>query len=105
MLLLLVGAPLIALRLRPATASRSGDWGLGSSSWRCGCSRPRAFASPQSGVYLFFRAVRLRGTFAPALRASDRPMAMACLRFLTFLPDRPLRSVPAFLSCIARFTF
>jgi hypothetical protein len=63
----------------------------------------RTFA--YAGVYLFFRAGRLRGTFAPLLRASDRPMAMACLRLLTFRPDRPLRSVPAFLSCIARFTF
>ena len=46
-----------------------------------------------------------RGTLPPALRASDRPMAMACLRLVTFLPDRPDRKVPRFLSCIARFTF
>src|SRR5437667_7240330 len=45
------------------------------------------------------------GTFAPALRASDRPIAIACLRLLTVLPDRPLFSVPCLRSCIARFTF
>ena len=28
-------------------------------------------------------------------------MAIACLRLVTFLPDRPLRSVPAFRSCMA----
>ena len=45
------------------------------------------------------------GIFAPAFRASDRPIAMACLRFVTFLPDRPLFSVPRFISCMARLTF
>jgi hypothetical protein len=47
----------------------------------------------------------LRGTLAPARRASDKPMAIACLRLFTFFPERPLRSVPRFRSCIARFTF
>ena len=32
-------------------------------------------------------------------------MAMACLRLFTFLPDRPLFSVPFLRSCIARSTF
>jgi hypothetical protein len=41
---------------------------------------------------------------APARRASDKPMAIACFRLVTFLPLRPLLSVPRFLSCIARFT-
>lgn len=45
------------------------------------------------------------GIFAPALRASDRPIAMACLRLFTFLPDLPLFSVPRFISCMARSTF
>ena len=36
------------------------------------------------------------GTFLPSLRASDRPMAMACFRLLTFLPLLPLFSVPFF---------
>jgi hypothetical protein len=33
------------------------------------------------------------GTFLPFLRAFDRPIAMACLRLLTF-PLLPLRAVP-----------
>jgi hypothetical protein len=45
------------------------------------------------------------GTLPPASRASDRPMAMACLRLVTFLPEPPLFSVPRFRSCIARSTF
>ena len=38
------------------------------------------------------------GTLPPAARASDNPMAMACLRLVTFVPDFPLFSVPAFIS-------
>jgi hypothetical protein len=52
------------------------------------------------------RAERLRerrGTFPPFSRASLSPMAIACLRLLTFLPD-PLFKVPFFLRCIADFT-
>jgi hypothetical protein len=30
------------------------------------------------------------GTFSPFWRASERPIAIACLRLVTFLPDRPL---------------
>jgi hypothetical protein len=45
------------------------------------------------------------GTFAPAFRASERPIAIACLRLVTFFPDRPLFSVPRFRSCMARSTF
>lgn len=41
------------------------------------------------------------GTFAPSRRASDNPIAMACLRLFTFLPLRPLRSLPSFISCIS----
>ena len=48
-------------------------------------------------VLLFF----LAGTLAPALRASDRPIAIACLRLFTVLPERPLFSVPRLRSCIA----
>src|SRR5258706_7047889 len=47
----------------------------------------------------------LRGTLPPARRASARPIAMACLRLFTFLPERPLRSVPCLRSCIAFLTF
>jgi len=42
------------------------------------------------------RADRCFGTFLPFLRASARPMAIACLRLLTVLPLLPLFSV-AFL--------
>ena len=45
------------------------------------------------------------GTFPPARRASERPMAIACLRLVTFFPLPPLFSVPAFRSCIAFSTF
>ena len=45
------------------------------------------------------------GTFPPARRASDRPIAIACFRLVTRFPDRPLRSVPRFRSRIARLTF
>ena len=44
------------------------------------------------------------GTFAPAALASDRPIAIACLRLLTVRPDRPLFSVPALRFFIARST-
>jgi hypothetical protein len=50
--------------------------------------------------YFFFR-----GTLAPDFRASDSPMAIACFRLVTFLPERPLLSVPLFLRCIADLTF
>ncbi|HET7401817.1 MAG TPA: hypothetical protein VFJ62_08555, partial [Usitatibacter sp.] len=59
----------------------------------------RFFAPP------FFELPRFDGTLAPFLRASDRPIAMACLRLFTFLPERPLFSVPFLRSLIARFTF
>jgi hypothetical protein len=48
---------------------------------------------------------RLAGTFAPRSLASESPIAMACLREVTFLPLRPLFSLPSFISCIASFTF
>src|SRR5262249_30498520 len=50
-------------------------------------------------------ALAFRGTFAPCLRASERPMAIACLRLVTFFPERPLLRVPRLRSCMARFTF
>ena len=55
------------------------------------------------GIYFFFAAFFF-GTFAPARRASDNPIAIACLRLFTFLPEPPLRSVPSFALCKARFT-
>jgi len=42
------------------------------------------------------------GTFPPARRASERPIAMACLRLVTFLPEPPERRVPRLRSYISR---
>jgi len=46
------------------------------------------------------------GTFAPFLRASDSPMAIACLRLFTLppLPPLPERRVPRFLRRMALLT-
>src|ERR1035437_1582800 len=44
------------------------------------------------------------GTFLPALRASDSPIAMACFGFVTVLPLRPLFSLPCFIAFISRST-
>src|SRR5207237_792342 len=55
------------------------------------------FAAPLD----FFAADFFAGTLPPSLRASDRPIAIACLRLVTFLPEPPLFSVPRFFSCIA----
>jgi hypothetical protein len=51
-----------------------------------------------------FDEARLAGTLPPVFRASDRPIAIACLRLVTFLPECPLRNVPCLRSCIAFFT-
>src|SRR5450756_1781588 len=53
-------------------------------------------------VFFFFAA--FFGTFLPAALASDKPIAIACLRLLTFLPERPLFKVPALRFFIARPT-
>jgi hypothetical protein len=45
------------------------------------------------------------GTFAPARRASESPIAMACLRLVTFFPDFPLFKVPLFRSSMTFLTF
>lgn len=51
-------------------------------------------------------AARLRGgTLAPERRASLRPIAMACLRLLTFRPLLPERSLPRLNSRISSPTF
>jgi hypothetical protein len=41
------------------------------------------------------------GTFAPFFRASDKPIAIACFGFVTFLPLRPLFNLPRFISRIS----
>jgi hypothetical protein len=55
--------------------------------------------------FFFFDEDFLRGTLAPARRAWDNPMAIACFRLFTFFPDRPLFRVPFFRSRIAFATF
>jgi hypothetical protein len=54
---------------------------------------------------LFFAAVFFAGTLPPSRRASDKPIAIACLRLFTVLPDPPLLSSPVLRSCIAFSTF
>ena len=60
---------------------------------------------PNKHSKLYFFLDFLDGTLPPSLRASDRPMAIACLRLVTFFPERPLFKVPLFRSCIAFLTF
>src|SRR5262249_55168409 len=79
----------------------------GSSAHGCGLERMREPAprecrrSREDGrVQRFFT-----GTFAPALRACESPIAMACFLSVTRWPDLPDRSLPFFISCSARPTF
>src|ERR1700712_1766486 len=44
---------------------------------------------------VFLAALRFFGTFLPSARASDSPIAIACLRLVTFFFERPLFNVPA----------
>jgi hypothetical protein len=67
------------------------------------CSALTGCEPPGLGYFFAFLLVFL-GTFFPARRASDKPMAMACLRLLTVFPDRPLFKVPRLRSCMARST-
>ena len=53
----------------------------------------------------FLRGLLLRDLLALSFRASESPIAIACLRLLTFLPERPLFNVPALRFFIARSTF
>src|ERR1700754_3260566 len=71
---------------------------------------PRASAAT-SGYFLraVFAAERLRpvffaGTLSPSRRASERPMAMACLRLVSFRPELEGR-VPRFFSPLTFSTF
>jgi hypothetical protein len=63
----------------------------------------RYFSAARLLAVLRFFAVFF-GTFIPAALASDSPIAIACLRLLTFRPERPLLSFPALRSFIARST-
>jgi hypothetical protein len=55
-------------------------------------------------AHLAFLRARFFGTFAPERRACESPIAIACLRLVTFFPDRPLRNVPRLRSCTAFLT-
>jgi hypothetical protein len=71
-----------------------------------------AYARNEDPDYLlafrFFAVLRFLaaffGTFLPLALASESPIAIACLRLLTFLPDRPLFKVPALRFFITRST-
>jgi hypothetical protein len=52
---------------------------------------------------VFFEDDFFAGTFPPFSLASESPMAIACLRLVTFLPEL-LFSVPFFFRCIALST-
>src|SRR5882757_187750 len=60
------------------------------------------FAFRFFAVFRFFEA--FFGTFLPLALASDSPIAIACLRLVTFLPEPPLFSVPALRFFITRST-
>ena len=97
--------PELPLRSRAGTAMRT----------RLRRPQPKARAAPEAHFFLlarrlrpplfFFRLLRFFGTLAPARRASDKPIAIACLRLFTFLPQLPLRSVPRLRSLITFSTF
>src|SRR5262245_29479822 len=63
----------------------------------------RRFVVRFLALLLFLR--RRFGTFAPERRASESPIAIACLRLVTFRPERPLRSVPRLRSRMTFSTF
>ena len=52
----------------------------------------------------FLPVLFFAGTFAPLLRASESPIAIACLRLVTLFPLRPLFSVPLLRSRMALAT-
>jgi hypothetical protein len=53
-------------------------------------------------ILRFFEA--FFGTFLPLALASESPIAIACLRLVTFFLERPLFKVPALRFFIARLT-
>src|ERR1700680_2997686 len=65
----------------------------------------RAAVALLRGDYFSLRLDRFLGTFAPLCLASDSPIAIACLRLLTCLPDLPDFNAPRLRSCIALLTF
>jgi hypothetical protein len=65
----------------------------------------RDVTGPDSCAYFFLEDDLFRGTLPPSRRACAKPIAMACFRLFTFLPERPLFKVPLLRSCIAFSTF
>jgi hypothetical protein len=70
---------------------------------RFGRGFPDYFVFPPALFRDVLRDVLRRGTFPPFRRASFKPIAIACLRLVTFRPE-PLLSVPFFFRRIADFT-
>jgi len=71
-------------------------------------SAPSKNFGPYSGAIKsrsYFEERFRAGTLPAERRASLRPIAIACLRLVTFLPERPERNFPAFISSILRLTF
>jgi len=66
--------------------------------------RPELDLRPELDFRPELDLVLREGTLPPARRASDRPIAIACLRLVTLRPD-PLFNVPRLRSRIARATF
>src|SRR6202030_1086969 len=71
-----------------------------------GQARPRTLTLAFGAAPLQRLELRRFGTFFPCLRASDNPIAIACLRLFTLPPRPPLPrlSVPRLRRCIALLT-
>ena len=67
---------------------------------------PYFFALRFFDAFLFeaFFFAAFFGTFLPSALASESPIAIACFRLVTFLPERPLFNVPALRFFITRST-
>src|SRR5579863_6608920 len=74
----------------------AGHWaGTGRNAMGAAISCEARTTSSQEGAEDLFE-----GTFLPARRASEIPMATACFGFVTFLPEPPERRSPRFHSCM-----
>lgn len=65
---------------------------------------PTARNLEDQAAFLWEELFFLVGTFLPLLRASDKPMAIACLRLVTVFPLLPDFNLPRLNACISRFT-
>jgi hypothetical protein len=85
--------------------------GLSRGVWLQKCSAIAGVIFPAAAGYFLvvlrrLAGLRFAGTFFPFLRASESPIAIACLRLLTVppLPPLPRFSLPFFRRSIARST-